>query len=57
MKWVDASPSSKTMFEQFLLEHFGIYTSLSANQQWALAGVIAIAIPLLVTFWNRSSVR
>lgn len=57
MKWVDASPSAKTMFEQFLLEHFGIYTSLSTNQQWLLAAVIAVAIPSLVMFWNRSGVR
>ena len=57
MKWVDASPSTKTMFEQFLLEQFGIYTSLPANQQLILAVLISVAIPTLIMFWNKSGVR
>ncbi len=56
MTWVDA-PSSKTLFEQFLFEQFGIYKSLSIIEQSALAIAVLIICPVLVRMFHKASVR
>ena len=55
MKWVDAGLSSRTKFEAFLMEKFGIYADLSASEQLTIAVLAAMAVPTLLVYWSRST--
>lgn len=57
MKWADAAPSSRTKFEQFLLENFGFYTDLSSGEQLIVIGALALAVPALFVLWAKTSAR
>ena len=57
MNWVGSAPSTRTKFEQFLAENFGLYANLSSGEQLVIGAILALAVPALFVIWARSSAR
>jgi len=57
MVFATSVPSSRSDFEQFLLETFGIYTNVSTEATIAFAAALIIATPFVVNYLSEKTVR
>ena len=54
MKWVDASPTARTAFEQFMFSNFGKQIDLSHSNTLAILGIVAVFAIFVRVFWGTA---
>lgn len=57
MNWVSNTPSIRTGFEQFVLQHFGLYVDLSSSAVFAGICVAVLMVPLFFIGTSKSTRR
>lgn len=57
MNWANSMPSMRSGFEQFLLEHFGLYVDFSTNPEIGVVLMLIALSPFVFVSWSRKNAR